>query len=337
MSSDPILSTNELDALRNAVDADDLPAGAGSGDGNVLADGEGLPRYQFGEGRIVGARREERLSYVFDRAARALETRFSDILEKKCTATVTFLKVTRYNEFRESFEVDSRELAMLGFIVPGLPGSGLVVLEPEVVDKLVEALMGGAGQAAAASKGGRRSVSDLDLRVVQRMVSAFLVDLGRVWNPAEPLQPSITGADTTGVVARVYADSTPIVAGLIEVAMGSKVIGMIGVVLPRGAVDVMADPASSNEPRSFSGEYDGPLADAVPDFMVQVDVALGRRKMSVRELLALSEGDVLFLEGRRQAVGEVQGVPKLLGVPGVRNGNKAIRIADVMGRTNSNG
>jgi len=331
--SDSILSTNELEALRDAVDSDGLPVDGTTPDSNVLSDGEGLPRYRFGEGRVVGARLEERLSYVFDRSARALETRFSDILEVTANAAVTFLKVTRFSEFREAFEVESRELAMMGFRIAGLPGSGLIAIEPELVDRLVEALMGGAKNPdAAGGRRGRRSVTELDLRVLQRLIASFLDDVGRVWNSSEPLQMTITGADTTGVVARSYADSAPVVVALLEASLGKRTIGMMGIVLPRGVVDVMADPANSEGPRAFTGPMDGPMAALVPEFEVAIEVLLGSKRLSVRELLALSTGDIVFLEGKKRAVGHVQGVPKLLGVPGSRNGNKALRIAEVFGR-----
>ncbi len=332
--SDSILSTNELDALREAVDTDGVPESADGEDSNVLEDGEGLPRYRFGEGRVVGARLEERLSYVMDRSARALETRFSDVLEVTATAAVTFLKVTRFSEFREAFEVDSRELAMLGFRIAGLPGSGLLAIEPELVDRLVEALMGGAKNPdPGGGKRGRRTVTELDLRVLQRLAGAFLDDVGRVWNPSEPLELTVTGADTTGVIARSYADSSSVVAALLEASLGKRMIGMLGIVLPRGAVEVMADPVTSESPGKAGGAImDGPLADMVPSFEVAIEVLLGRKRISVKELLALSEGDVVFLEGKKRAVAHVQGVPKLLGVPGSRNGNKALRIAEVIGR-----
>ena len=332
--TDGILSTNELEALRDAVDSDVLPEDAnGASDSSVLADGEGLPRHRFGEGRVVGARLEERLSYVFDRSARALETRLSDILEVTASANITFLKVTRFSEFKEAFEVDSRELAMMGFQIAGLPGSGLMAIEPELVDRLVEALMGGAKNPdAGGGRRGRRPVTELDLRVLQRMIGSFLDDVGRVWNPAEALAISITSADTTGVVARAYTESSPVVVALREANVGKRMIGMMGLVLPRGAVDVMADPSSAELRRGKAGFGPGPMAELVPDFEVSVEVQLGTKRISVRELLALSAGDVFFLEGKKRAVAHVQGVPKLLGVPGSRNGNKALRIAEVLGR-----
>ncbi len=329
-SGDAILSPGELEALRNAVEIEEFDDVGGSADG-VLLDGTSLPRFRFGEGRVGGAKREERLAFVFDGAARALERRLSDVLETGVSATVTFLKVTRFAEFRETFEVDVRELAMLGFRVAGQPGQGLLALEPEVVERIVEGLMGGAANSleSRSSRRNFRPTTQLDLRVCQRVMIGFLEDVGEVWNPAEPLQTQVTGADTTGVVAKVYENSTPVVVGLIEVAIGRRMLGMVGVVMPRGAVDKLADPAHQDDGEQDDDEL-GPLAGELPAFEVDVEVTVGSKTLSVGELLALSVGDVLFLDSRQGAIGNVQGVPRFIGVPGRKNGHKAICVAEVI-------
>lgn len=332
---DSILSPRELEALRNAVDgAEPGDLAFGHEGPGILTCGDGLPRYRFEEGRSGGPRSEERLAWVFDAATRALERRLSDAMETRAEASVTFLKSTRFAEFRETFEVDVRELAMLGFRIAGLPGQGLVALEPEVVERIVEGLMGGAANSRTEPAAGRRGVrptTQLDLRVCQRLVLAFLSDLFQAWNPSEPLQVQITGADATGVVARSIENSTPVVVALIEVSIGKRMLGMVGIATPRGAVDRLADPTSHDEAaESGQPRTPGPIAEELAQIKVDVDVTIGSKQISVRDLLALGEGDVIFLDPRRDALGRVQGVPKFVGVPGIRNGHKAIRVTEVI-------
>lgn len=337
--ADSLLTMGELDALRSAVESDlieedKLIAGGDGDSAGLLVDGASLPRYRFGEGMIGTDQREERLSWVFDRAAKALETRLSDTLETAISCSVTFLKVTRFAEFRETFEVDVRELAMLGFSVAGQPGQGLLALEPEVVEQVVEGMMGGA-TIGFQSKGAARMfrpVTALDLRVSRRVLTGFLEDVGYAWNPAEPMQTTITGADTSGVMARSWDDSVPVIAALLEVSVGKRLLGMVGLVLPRGASDILADPGRPDAGPGSAASGQGPILHELPEFAVNVEVHLGRKRMSVRELLALVEGDVVFLEGRQAAVGVVEGVPKFVGVPGKSNGNKAICVAEVHGK-----
>ena len=110
-------------------------------------------------------------------------------------------------------------------------------------------------------------------------------------------------------------------------------LGMVGLVVPRGAVDSVADPGRVDAGPGNAGNGRGPILGELPDFSVDVQVQLGCKRMSVRDLLALGVGDVVFLDGRPAAIGLVQGVPKFEGVPGRKNGNKAIRIAGVHGRS----
>ena len=337
--TEPILTAGELDALRDAVDGDGVPETTGrrtTGVGGVHFDGDGLPRFRFGEGPVGGTQREERLSYVFDRAARMLERRLADVFQKSVAATVTFLKVSRFAEFRDVFEVDVRELAMLGYKIAGMPGQGLLVVEPEIVEKIVEGLMGG-GQGASEDEAPSfrsepRSVTPLDVRVCKRVMAGFLDDVGYTWNPNDPLRTTVTAADSTGVVARVFADSTPVVSGLIELSLENDLLGMVGLVLPRGVLDLLADPGNQERASSAVQIPEGPFSEQVSDFELLFEVALSKKRITVRAFLSHSEGDVLQLGSRGKAVCTVQGVPKFHGVPGKQNGNKAIQIVDVLGR-----
>jgi flagellar motor switch protein FliM len=338
--TESILSAGELDALRDAVDGDDVPETGGrrrtTGVGGVHFDGDGFPRFRFGEGPVGGTQREERLSYVFDRAARMLERRLADVFQKSVSATVTFLKVGRFAEFRDVFEVDVRELAMLGYKIAGMPGQGLLVVEPEIVEKIVEGLMGGGSPGSAddmpAPRGETRSVTPLDVRVCKRVMAGFLDDVGITWNPSDPLRMTVTAADSTGVVARVFSESTPVVSGLIELSLEDDLLGMIGLVLPRGVLDLLADPGNQESSKAVLGVPRGPFTQEITGFNLMFEVALTQKRITVRELLALSEGDVLHFSQRGKAVCTVQGVPKFTGVPGKKNGNKAIQIVDVLGR-----
>ena len=114
--------------------------------------------------------------------------------------------------------------------------------------------------------------------------------------------------------------------------MGRRTIGMLGIVLPRGASDAMAGSSSWDQKDASPPAANGPLAPALADFEVAVEVALGSRRLSVREFLSLNVGDVLFLDPRQTTTGYVQGVPKFRGVPGALNGHKAVQISTRLGR-----
>jgi flagellar motor switch protein FliM len=332
--AESILSTSELDALRQAVDTNDVPKGRRTST-SILEFGDDLPRLRFGEIRIGGSQREERLAYAFDRAARSLEVGLADIIQVATQVGVTYLKTSRYAEFREMFEVDARELALLGFRVAGLAEEGLVCVEPAVVERMVEGLMGGGANgdelAAAVGLSARRPLTALDLRVTRRWLGKFLRDLGAAWNPVRPLDLSLTAADTSGVAARTFTSDTQVVIALLEISCADEVVGMLGMVMPHAAIDSLAVPgARRRRTVTESGPVTaGPFAPDVPGFSVNVGVVLGRRSMTVRDLLALEVGDTLSFDRLNTAIGSVQGIPKFTGHPGIQAGRKAFRITNL--------
>ena len=332
--TESILSTSELDALRQAVDVNEPSSSGRSGSASVVEFGDDLPRLRFGEVRIGGTQREERLAYAFDRAARSLEVGLADIVQVTTQVGVTYLKTSRYAEFREMFEVDARELALLGFKVAGLSEEGLVCVEPAVVERMVEGLMGGGanGDALAAGVGlsALRPLTSLDLRVTRRWLSRFLRDLSTAWNPTRPLEITLTAGDTSGVAARSFSSDKQVVIALLEISCAEEVCGMVGMVLPHAAVDSLAVPgASKREAHHQESHGSGALAPELPGFSVDVGVALGRRSMTVRDLLALGVGDTLHFDRLSTAIGSVQGVPKFVGHPGIQSGRKAFRITSL--------
>lgn len=320
--SESILSAHELDALRNAVDE-------GMGSARAGADGpEGLPRLKWGEGRAVSGGREDRLSWVMDRAALQLERRMSDLLERSSGVQITWLESTRFAAFKDTCELDGREVAILPFSLTGLGGRGLVTVDPELVERVVEGLMGGG--TSAANNGTGRTLSGLDLRVTRRWVQRFLDDLGIAWNSQDPLRLAV-GTTDGSAAARSYGDNTPVVAALFEVALEGKPAGLVGVVLPRAALDALGEEAGEPTRAKSAATVipNGPFVNAVPDCPVHVEVMIGRVRLRVRELLALNPGDTLWLDPPQTPTVLVQGVPKFQGTPGTRGERKAVLIDDL--------
>jgi len=59
---------------------------------------------------------------------------------------------------------------------------------------------------------------------------------------------------------------------------------------------------------------------------------MGNATISLRELLELKPGDTIMLDKPSSAEMEIkiESIPKYLGVPGIRHGNKAIQINKII-------
>ena len=330
---DRILNSEELDALREAVESDAIGGDTHGDPRSVILDGAELPTHRFGLRRRSGGRREEALSALFTKVGRALATRLSDILETPISVSVTWMEQTRFEGFREVFELDGRELASARFPAPGGGGGGLISVEPSLITRVVEGMMGG-NKMAEAPRGRRsfRPLSELDLRVSRRWVTGFLQDLALTWNPHDRRGLMVTALESSGAAGRSFPDSAEVIAALLEVSTPKATIGMLGIVVPEASAESLSAPEEEDEAIESVQIGPAPLRPAVPEFEVEVEVALARQRMSVRDFLGLSVGDVVFLEPRQVTTAYVQGVPKFVGVPGAHKGQKAIQISQLIGR-----
>jgi len=79
------------------------------------------------------------------------------------------------------------------------------------------------------------------------------------------------------------------------------------------------------------------LSSEILDAPMELSVELGNSRISLRELLDLDVGDTIMLD--KPCTSELQvmveGVPKYKGIPGLRHGNKALQISDIISNKGS--
>jgi flagellar motor switch protein FliM len=74
--------------------------------------------------------------------------------------------------------------------------------------------------------------------------------------------------------------------------------------------------------------WDGPLRGLLGDTELELTAELGRRHLSVREVLRLKVGDVVALGTGREGpvLVRVEGQPRFLGAPGVTGARHAVQL-----------
>ena len=98
---------------------------------------------------------------------------------------------------------------------------------------------------------------------------------------------------------------------------------------PSGSsLNVTARPLFEEETLEVDKKWIEQFLDRVRDAEVGISVELGRRQISIRDLLSLKIGDTLLLDKQASEplVANVEGVPKFVGKAGVYGTNKAIQI-----------
>ena len=196
--------------------------------------------------------------------------------------------------------------------------------------RLVDRLLGGAGKTRA---GDYMSLTDVELAVARRAVTSLVEPLSTLWSDLADVELSVASMSTSAVTIQLAPASEPSL--LLRVAAGlDHFEAPITLCLPHRSLEpVLNRLARAQEGAAADAAAAAAVASAVHGVEVEVRAEVGAVELSVAEVLALREGDVVPL--RRSAAGTVvlhaDEVPTFVATPG-RNGTaRAVQIRGPVG------
>jgi len=227
---------------------------------------------------------------------------------------------------------EDKDLCSLAFAVEPAGSTGVLALPRRAALALVDRVMGGAGDSPQTD----RPPTALEMQFVRKVLSwGVLGELCKRW-PALTVRPkeiSLDPADSK------FAPSWEIVGRIRFNFTGLAEETAIYIWVPLSLMESLAADDSGDtemmvdevreELDSKRWDSVGKMANGVP---VEARVLLGSTDLSLREISGLEVGDVVRLDSRTTdpLTIVVQGTPKLLGRPGLRNGGVAVQICDVI-------
>ena len=326
--ADGILTQSEINALLSAVN-----------EGQVDTEGpeEELPEeysdilhYDLtSQDRIIRGRMPT-LEIINDRFCRNFRITLSNALRKMIHVTMESTNLMKFGEFLNYLPIPS----CLNIVrLTPLRGSSVVALEAKLLLDFLDIFFGGA-QAGLPSKLGERDFTTIELMVVRRIIGLFLEDLLQAWRPVLVLQAEYVRTEINPQFVGIVGPAEVVVQTTFEVETETG-RGTIHLVIPYASIEPFKDRLSSGF-QSESLESDAAWSKRFMEklYGVEVDVQadLGRTEIELGRLLTLEVGDVLSLDTspHEPLEVEVQGKPKLLGVPVISGGNLAIQVATMI-------
>lgn len=311
------LTPEELDALtRDGAGA----APAGGGPAAVVTLDLTRPERSL-RGALPG------LELALDRLARTLGTSLRPFLGVAPAVTLGALELVRFGRVVEPL---GRPLGLQLLRVAPLRGYGVLVFAAPLAAAALEVAFGGTRGRQARLEG--RELSALELRALERFGTRVAQDLAGACRPLLPLECAVVRSETNPAHVPLPADELVM---LIEfrLAAGDAEEHALPLCLPWAAVDAvharLATPPGREAPAAPADDAWGePLRALLADTELEVTAELGRRALSVREVLALRVGDVVALGTGRDGpvVVRVEGQPRFLGAPGVSGTQHAVRL-----------
>ncbi len=212
-----------------------------------------------------------------------------------------------------------------------LTGGALLVFDEQLSFALVEMVLGGDAENKTAIPD--RSMSAIELNVLRDVIKGACPEISKGFDQIFSVDTSLVEVVSNLRLLNFVGPESGVVAARFKTTIDS-LDGYISLVVPHTALEPLqkkqqskAVPASLNK----NSKWQNFVCSELEQMEVEVEGVLSTLNLRVRDILNFQVGDVIELNCKPEAPLKVlvQNRPKFLGVAGVQDGKKAIRI---MGR-----
>ena len=321
-----VLSQEEVDALLQGVASDDV---AGEKDDEEEYDPEEIVSFDLtAQDRIIRGRMPT-LEIIHDRFVRLFRLTLSNALRRVVDINVRSTELIKFGEFIKTLPVPT---SMNLFRMTPLRGNAMMVFETRLVFTLVEMFFGGGGDVEAKAEG--RDFTEIESRMIKRVIISGLEDLQTSWRPVFPAQVNYVRSEVNPQFVSIVPHSEIVVVVTFDIEIGRAPMSII-VCVPYSMIEPIRTKLNAGF-QSEQDEKDNTWSNRFKQNLQKVDVELiaklGEMNISVRDFLNLQKNDVLYLEHETKSPIsiEVNGVKKFTGFQGAYKGHKAINIDELI-------
>ena len=321
-----VLSQEEVDALLQGVASDDV---ADEKDDEEEYDPEEIVSFDLtAQDRIIRGRMPT-LEIIHDRFVRLFRLTLSNALRRVVDINVRSTELIKFGEFIKTLPVPT---SMNLFRMTPLRGNAMMVFETRLVFTLVEMFFGGGGDAETKTEG--RDFTEIESRMIKRVIISGLEDLQTSWRPVFPAQVNYVRSEVNPQFVSIVPHSEIVVVVTFDIEIGRAPMSII-VCVPYSMIEPIRTRLNAGF-QSEQDEKDNTWSNRFKQNLQKVDVELiaklAEMNISVRDFLNLQKNDVMYLEHETKSPIsiEVNGVKKFTGFQGAYKGHKAINIDELI-------
>lgn len=334
---EPILSKEEIEELISALSSGEIDTELEE-EGSPLPEDQGVTptpidltqiRHSF-KWRIVN------FDIILDSFAR----NFSVTLSRKLQSSVSVKResVDSY-EFRQ-FMQNVKGTGGIGvFEAYPLKGSGLIFFEKQLCFYLLELLLGSSEEHELVVLD--RQLSMIETNLLKSFMRTVCHDFQEAFAQVETIQCDLMNVVIDPRVVNIVSDDTEVMVSHFTVNLG-ELKGDITLLLPYYSLepykDTLKDVFMSPSSKSKSATWTDVMQKNILKMETELAAEFGKVSISIREILNLQEGDILFLNSKENSPLQilVDRKPKFNGIVGLKQGKKAVRILHRIGADENN-
>ncbi len=320
-----VLSQNEVDALLRGIGDDEF---GGDDDEGEYDPDEVVPFDLTAQDRIIRGRMPT-LEIIHDRFVRLFRLTISNALRKVADISVRSTELIKFGEFLKTLPVPS---SLNLFRMNPLRGNAILVLETRLVFTLIDLFFGGTGELEVKAEG--RDFTEIEQRMIKRVVMSGLEDLQSSWRPVFPLQVNYTRNEVNPQFVAIVPHSEIVIVVTFDIEVGRAPMSITmcvpySMIEPiRGKLNAGFQSEQDEKDNTWSNRFKKNLDQTEVEMVVE----LGRVNLSVREFLNLQKNQILMLghEVDRALNVLVNGELKFSGYQGSYKGHKAVQINNLI-------
>ncbi len=317
------LSQDEIDALLNGVE------GGGVETSSDEVDSDDASNYDLGsQDRIIRGRMPT-LDMVNERLVRSVRISMFNMLRRTVEVTAIGVKMVKFSEYVQGLFMPT-SLNLIS--IKPLRGTGLCVLDPNLVFATVDNFFGGDGRYHARIEG--RDFTPTENRVVQLLLDLLFVDLKKAWHPVMELDFKFQSSEINPQFASIVSPTEVVVISTFKMELEGGG-GEIHVVMPYSMLEPireLLDTGMQSEQVDVDNRWVNTLKEEMKHATVSVDSHMGYTKLKLGDVLNLKNGDVIPIEKPDLVTVCAANVPIFKGVVGNSGGKNAIQFVEAIKR-----
>jgi len=343
--SQEALSQNQVESLLKAMEAVDGGAAAKAATAASAVDaakkpatanrptipvGARVTAYDFKRPERVGKDQMRAIHSLHEALARNFGAAVSGMLRTMIEVKLLSVDQLTYSEF--VFSLDNPSCFTVLTPKP-LEGNWILDIAPALSFSVIDRMLGGDPQPTDLI---RRSLTEIETRLMTRVVKMFLVHLASAWENIVELELEIDSIESNPQLVQIVPPNEVVILVGFEIMLG-KNRGMMNLCMPYNTIESFNTNLSRNGWVGYGKGKPTPttrqkVTRNVDRAMIDVVVTLARSKILTADLLDLSVGDVITTEQEIASPLElsVQNVPKFRARAGAFKGKKAVQIESLI-------
>ena len=315
MSQD-FLSQEEVDALLKGVtgETDEAPAEEEAG---------GVKSYDLGRQERIVRGRMPTMELINERFARYLRIGLFNFMHRSTEISVGPVRVQKYSDFIRNLVVPTN----LNLVqMKPLRGTGLVVLDPNLVFLIVNNMFGSDGRFHTRVEG--RDFTPTEQRIIIGILNVVFAEYAKAWKPVYEVEFEYVRSEMNTQFANIATPSEIVVAFTFTIELSGNSAEM-HLCLPYSMIEPIRDVLYStmhSEQAGSDQRWTGMLRRQLLAAEVELTAPLGGTQIKLGEVAKLKVGDVVPFDLEDLLSVKVDGVPLLECRYGINNGQYALKI-----------